>query len=148
MRDVRTGEGGTLRQAMAILRRATPRAEAEDDLYAFWYSSDGRDLSRVRNLNMGGVFVETSLPKDLGTSVELHFLAGEGPIRAKAVVRHADPGQGMGLKFTAFGEQDRLRFGALMKRLYAAHCQRRGQQKNLVQGTIEGPRHRAVVSET
>lgn len=107
---------------MVILRRATPRAEAEDGVYVFWYSSGRSSLSRVRNLNLGGVFVETSVPRDLGASVELYFVVREGPIRAKAMVRHADPSQGMGLKFTALGEQDRLRFVALMKRLYFARC--------------------------
>jgi hypothetical protein len=31
------------------------------------------------------------------------------------------PGHGLGLKFTALDDQDRLHFGVLMKRLYSVH---------------------------
>lgn len=106
---------------MSYYRRATPRTEADDSVYAFWSSNDSNDLSRVRNLNMGGIFIETLLPKEPGASVDLYFLVHEGKIRANAVVRHKESGRGLGLKFTTLDDQDRLRFGALMKRLYSAH---------------------------
>jgi hypothetical protein len=70
---------------------------------------------------MGGIFIETLLPKEPGASVDLYFLVHEGKIRANAVVRHTEYGRGLGLKFTTLDDQDRLRFGALMKRLYSAH---------------------------
>lgn len=109
---------------MSILysRRATPRAEVDNSVYAFWYCDGRGDLSPVRNINLGGLFIETRGATNLGASVELHFLVNEGQIRAKGVVRHAEPGLGVGLKFTALNEQDRLHFGALMKRLYAMRC--------------------------
>jgi len=47
----------------------------------------------------------------------LHFLVQEGEIRADAVVRHARSGLGLGLKFTALGEQDRPKLAALVTRL-------------------------------
>lgn len=106
---------------MSYYRRATPRTEADEGVYALWSSNGSNALSRVRNLNMGGIFIETPLPKEPGASVDLHFLVDEGKIHANAVVRHAEPGHGLGLKFIAFDERDRLRFGALMKRLYSAH---------------------------
>jgi hypothetical protein len=102
-------------------RRVTPRAEADDEVYVFWYCNGRGDRSHVRNVNLGGIFIETPIGKDLGASVELNFLVSEGVIRAKAVVRHAEPGHGLGLRFTALNGEDRLRFGALMKRLYSAH---------------------------
>lgn len=108
---------------MLYSRRVTPRAEADDSVYAFWYCNGRGDLSRVRNINLGGIFIETPIGKDLGASVELYFLVSEGQIRAKAIVRHSEPGHGLGLKFTALNDQDRLHFGALMRRLYSAHCE-------------------------
>lgn len=105
---------------MLYSRRVTPRADADDSINAFWYCEGRGELSRVQNLNLSGIFIETSLPKDLGASIELYFLVSEGPIRAKAVVRHVEPGQGLGLKLTGMTEQHRLHFGALMKRLYSA----------------------------
>ena len=102
-------------------RRVTPRAEA-DEVYVFWHCNGQGDLSRVRNINLGGIFIETSLRKDPGALVELYFLVSEGQIHAKAVLRHAEPGHGLGLKFTALNDQDRPHFGALMRRLYSARC--------------------------
>ena len=108
--------------SVSYYRRATPRTEVDEGVYAFWSCNGPGDLSHVRNLNMGGIFIETGFTKDVGASVELHFLVSEGLIHADAVVRHAEPGHGLGLKFTTLGERDRLRFVALMKRLYAARC--------------------------
>jgi len=112
----------TLQQTVLYTRRVTPRAEADESVYAFWYCNGQGDLSHVQNLNLGGVFIETSLQRHLGAPVDLYFLVSEGQIRAKAVVRHAEPGQGLGLKFTALNDKDWLRFGALMKRIYSSHC--------------------------
>lgn len=106
-------------ETVSYYRRGTPRAEPDKDLYAFWSCKDLGDLSRVRNLNLGGIFLETASQKELGAPVELHFLVSEGQISANAVVRHVSPGKGMGLKFATLEGQNRLRFGVLMKRLYS-----------------------------
>jgi hypothetical protein len=111
---------GNLEKSVAYSRRVTPRAEADGRVYAFWYSNDRGDLAHVRNLNLGGIFLETPLQKQPGEPVELYFLVEEGQIRARAVVRHTAPGEGLGLKFTALNPDDRLHFGVLMKRMYAA----------------------------
>lgn len=105
---------------MLYSRRVTPRVDADDGVYVFWYCNGQGDLSHVRNLNLGGIFIETPVREDWAATVELHFLVSEGQIRAKAAVRHAEPGHGLGLKFLALNHQDRLHFGALMRRLYAA----------------------------
>jgi hypothetical protein len=110
---------GVLFRTVHYSRRTTPRIEADDQVYIFWYCNGLGNLSRVRNLNLGGIFIETCAGKDLGIPVKIHFLVREGEIRAEAVVSHAVPGQGLGLKFTALQDQDRLHFGALMKRLYS-----------------------------
>jgi hypothetical protein len=69
---------------------------------------------------MGGLFIETSEPKDDGVRARLDFLVQEGQIRADAVVRHARSGVGLGLKFTALSEQDRPKLAVLLTRLRAA----------------------------
>jgi hypothetical protein len=66
---------------------------------------------------MGGLFIETDTPPVAGMSAELDFLVQEGQIRAEAVVRHAEPGRGLGLRFTAVRNEDRLRLEELVKRL-------------------------------
>jgi len=69
---------------------------------------------------MGGLFIETPLVRATGTVTRLDFLVEEGQIRADAVVRHAEPGTGLGLKFTALTEQDRPKLAALLTRLRRA----------------------------
>jgi hypothetical protein len=66
---------------------------------------------------MGGLFIETDTPPVAGMSAELDFLVQEGQIRAEAFVRHAEPGRGLGLRFTAVRNEDRLRLAELMNRL-------------------------------
>jgi PilZ domain len=71
----------------------------------------------VRDLSLGGLFLETRSPRAIGSPTKVDFLVGEGQIRADAVVRHVVTGHGLGLKFTAVIEQDRLKLAALMRRL-------------------------------
>jgi hypothetical protein len=83
----------------------------------YWRCHGREDVSLVCNLSMGGLFIETSSLKTEGVCARLHFLVQEGQIRADAVVRHANPATGLGLKFTALSEQDRPKLAALLSRL-------------------------------
>jgi len=71
----------------------------------------------VRDLSLGGLFLETAALRAIGTHTKVDFLVGEGQIRADAVVRHIVAGCGLGLKFTAVTEQDRRKFASLLRRL-------------------------------
>jgi hypothetical protein len=66
---------------------------------------------------MGGLFLTTPETHAAGAITRLNFLVAEGQIRADAEVRHARPGIGLGLKFTALTEQDRPKLAALLTRL-------------------------------
>ena len=83
----------------------------------YWRSAGDEDVATVRNISMGGLFIETEAPKVPGIVANLHFLVQEGQIRADAVVRHAKPGRGLGLRFTAVRNEDRQRLAELMRRL-------------------------------
>jgi len=67
-------------------------------------------------MSLGGLFVETPTPRGLGCPVNLDFLVQEGQIRAEAVVRRVEPGNGLALKFTAVIDEDRSRLATLMNR--------------------------------
>ena len=86
----------------------------------YWRCHGREDVSRVSDMSTGGLFIETSEPKDEGVRARLDFLVQEGQIRADAEVRHASSGIGLGLKFTALSEQDRPKLAALLTRLRAA----------------------------
>ncbi len=98
-------------------RRLSSRVESKNDVWVYWEGSGDRDLSRVMDLSIGGLFIQTRKPKRIGSTTNLHFLVQEGQIRADAVVRHVKPGGGLGLKFKAVSEKDRPNLAALMRRL-------------------------------
>jgi hypothetical protein len=68
-------------------------------------------------MSMGGLFIETPRPRAAGVLTRLHFLVQEGQIRADAIVKRAESGVGLGLRFTALSEQDRPKLAALLNRL-------------------------------
>ena len=98
-------------------RRHYPRVETPDGVWVYWNCKGREDTSQVRDLSMGGLFVETEEVRDVDATSRLDFLVQEGQIRAEAVVRHLKPGRGLGLKFIALTEEDGPRLTALMTRL-------------------------------
>ena len=80
----------------------------------------------ARNINEGGIFVETSNPHPLGTGVSLQFRipGSEEPIQVSGtVVRHSgsETGElsGMGIEFGELDRQSRQRINGLVRRLRA-----------------------------
>ena len=86
------------------------------DVWVYWCFKGREETSRVRDLSLGGLFVETTKSTAVGASVKLDFLVQEGRIGAEAVVRHVKSG-GLGLKFSAMGNEDQKRLRTLIARL-------------------------------
>ena len=86
-------------------------------MWVCWRCKGKEELSPVRDLSTGGLFIGTPNLRPLDTKVRLDFLVEEGQIRAEAIVRHIEPGSGLGLKFTAVTEQDSTHLAALLTRL-------------------------------
>ena len=105
-----------MRPASAPSRRFTSRVQAPEDVWVYWKCQGRDDVSQVRNMSLGGLFIETPQPQASGTITRLDFLVAEGQIRADAIVRHAKAGAGLGLRFTALSEQDRPKLAALISR--------------------------------
>jgi hypothetical protein len=106
-----------LLQTASHTRRFKSRIETFGGVWVYWRCGGADDASQVRNLSVGGLFIETRKPTVVGTKARLEFLVQEGQIRADAVVRHVQAGHGLGLKFTALSNGDRPRLAALMNRL-------------------------------
>jgi hypothetical protein len=102
---------GMVSQFSHASRRLSSRVESGNSVWVYWECTGDCDLSRVKNLSAGGLFIETPRTKRLGATANLHFLVQEGQIRANAEVG------GLGLKFKAVGEKDRPNLAALMRRL-------------------------------
>lgn len=98
-------------------RRLCSRVDASEDVWVYWSCGGRDDVSRVRNLSFGGLFVETVDTRPVGLKATIDFLVQEGQIRADAVVRHATTPTGLGLRFVAVKEHDRANLAALVRRL-------------------------------
>jgi hypothetical protein len=99
-------------------------------VWAYWHCQGHDDLSPVRDISIGGLFLETGKKRAAGLLTRLHFLVEEGQIRADAAVRHVLPGIGLGLKFTAVNEKDRTKLAALLTRLRRTHHAPGGRSSN------------------
>jgi hypothetical protein len=102
-------------------RRRTSRIPVSTDIYndvwVYWESAVGRDISRVKDLSPSGLFIETRARKREGDLLNLHFLVQEGQIRAEAVVKHTTTGRGLGMKISSITTQDAPHLHRLLMRL-------------------------------
>ena len=81
----------------------------------------------ARNINEGGIFVETETHHETGTGVDLQFkLPGsDEPVRVKGVVVHVSDGRGaeppgLGIEFEHLDNPTRQRINDLVRKLRAA----------------------------
>ncbi len=109
-----------LQQTASPSRRFNSRIETSGGVWVYWRCDENDETARVRDVSLGGLFVETAKPRAVGSTAKVDFLVQEGPIRADAVVRHVERGCGLGLKLTAVSDGDRPHFIALLNRLRSA----------------------------
>jgi hypothetical protein len=95
----------------------TTRVETLGEVWAYWQCGRREDISRIRNVSPGGMFLEIDEPLPKGQTANFHFLVQEGAIRADAVVRRFTPGQGLGMKFVALEKECGNQFAELLTRL-------------------------------
>lgn len=95
----------------------TSRIVLSQDTCVYWSSKGREDISRIRDLSPRGLFIETPRQFPASTETRLHFLVEEGEINAQAVVCHAQPTIGLGLKFVSVREEHHRRLTALINRL-------------------------------
>jgi hypothetical protein len=105
-----------LTEAPIYSRRFTARIELQDRVCVYWSCAGKDDLSPIRNLSTGGLFLETARRGVVGAIAKLDFLVPEGQVRAEAVIKHVEQGQGLGLKFLSVRDEDRVRLAEFMKR--------------------------------
>jgi len=103
------------------------RAERTDLVVRVDYQTVDEFFSEfARNINEGGLFVETETPHPLGTAVDLQFkLPGSAdPIQVRGSVVRTSPGSadepsGMGIVFDDLDTDTRQRINGLVRRLRA-----------------------------
>jgi hypothetical protein len=107
-----------MHQKPSYSRRALTRFSASDDIWVCWRCNGRDDISRVQDISIDGMFIQTRHPEmKAGMPARLDFLVQEGRIKAEAVVRHVKGGGGLGLSFLVVADDDRQRLKALLSRL-------------------------------
>lgn len=109
-------------QKSSYSRRALTRLPASDDIWVCWRCNGRDDVSRVLDISIDGLFIQTPhLKVQEGMPAKLDFLVQEGRIKADAIVRHVQRGAGLGLRFVVLGDEDRQRLKAMLSRLRTHH---------------------------
>jgi hypothetical protein len=103
--------------APAFCRRRSSRFAAPEFVYVYWRGEGLDDVSPVRDLSVGGLFLNTHRQQPTGKKLKIDFLVQEGQIRAEAAVQRCEDSNGLGLRFTAISDEDRHRLAALLTRL-------------------------------
>ena len=93
------------------------RVETPQGVLVFWRCGRAEDTSRVKDLSVGGLFINTLKVCPVDATVKLNFLVEDGAITAEATVRYVKAGSGLGLKFKSVRSEDRVRFATMIKRL-------------------------------
>jgi PilZ domain len=82
-----------------------------------WYGGGQQQVSRVRSLSMGGLFLCGSITLRVGSELTVVFEVPGGMVLAEAVVRNTLPGDGMGVEFTKMNPQSQALLAELLTRL-------------------------------
>jgi len=102
-------------------RRRYPRIQTPKGIWVAWQGENiKQEVSRVSDLNLGGLFISTSNPALLGTVLAILLSVPEGEIRARSTVRSVNA-EGMGVEFTEIAKPDEARLQALVARLLASN---------------------------
>lgn len=99
--------------------RRFARISTPKGVWVAWQDGARQEVSRVQDLNAGGLFVATESPAAVGTVLTVLLSVPEGEIRGRVVVRNASPA-GMGVEFVELREQDAARLQMLISRLLSA----------------------------
>ncbi len=97
--------------------RRYPRVALPKGAIVAWEHMGKRNISSVIVLALGGLFISTAEPPPAGDVIKLVFEVPGGDVRARALVCDSQPGKGMGIEFTAMGQDARARLHRLMKTL-------------------------------
>jgi hypothetical protein len=97
--------------------RRYPRAKSPKGLNVAWQSATQKLVSRVATLGLGGLFIRSKEPPATGTIIQLLIDIPGGGVRARAVVRDIQPGDGMGLGIVSMSQEDRARLSTFLSQL-------------------------------
>ena len=112
---------GAMHDKIGKSQRRYPRIQTPKGIWVAWQGDNiKQSVSRVSDLNLGGLFISTEEPAPLGTVLTVLLSVPEGEIRGRSTVRSVSA-EGMGVEFTEIAKADRERLQALVARLLASN---------------------------
>ena len=101
--------------------RRYPRVTRATGIWVSWKCNTRRNVSPIRTVGLGGMFIFEDDPLPEGSVLQMVFKVPGGQdkdsVRARAAVRLAEVGRGMGVEFIQMAPTERLRLAQLMKKL-------------------------------
>jgi PilZ domain len=82
-----------------------------------WYGNGQQQVSRVKTLSAGGLFLCGSVTLRVDSHLTLVFEVPGGMVLAEAVVRNIVAGEGMGVEFIKMNPETRVLLEGLLTRL-------------------------------
>jgi curved DNA-binding protein CbpA len=107
-------------------QRKYPRIRPPKGMLVGWRAAGKTTASRLGSMGLGGLFIEAGKPPSMGSTVELVFDLPSGSVRARAIVRHVEPGKGMGVQFVQMRPEDRAKMNRYMAAQESAPQQPKG----------------------
>lgn len=84
-----------------------------------WEHFGERQVSTVKVMGLGGLFICTASPPPIGEVIKLVFELPGGEVRARARVCDSRDGKGMGIQFVSMGYEARARLNQLLTTMMA-----------------------------
>ncbi len=98
-----------------LYRRRFRRIPVPGLFWVTWETAAKRQVSRVLNASLDGMFLATTDPPPAGTSLKLIFEGPAGQVQTAAIVKNSIFGSGMGVEFKGMKDEDRNQLNALLK---------------------------------
>lgn len=98
-------------------QRKYPRVKAPKSAVVAWQTLGYREVSRVDNLGLGGLFISTKNPARYGAMIQLLIVSPRGHVRVRAEVKSVIEGKGMGVAIMSMDQEDRGKLERWLKQL-------------------------------
>jgi hypothetical protein len=96
-------------------KRRYPRVTPPKPMLVAWRSPARTNIARISSVGLGGLFIHEADPPEAGALLQLLFETPNGQVRARAAVRMAVVGRGMGVEFIQMRQEERARLVQMIK---------------------------------
>ncbi|MDQ2747106.1 MAG: PilZ domain-containing protein [Acidobacteriota bacterium] len=69
-------------------------------------SGDGTGIANTRDIGIGGLYMLTNIPLEVGTPIFMRMIVGGNELGIDGEVSFIDPGHGMGVRFQVVSEKN------------------------------------------